>query len=446
MRCLSTDLTRPSGAPLTSRRFIIASAAVIAATLVLSLTQAPLGGPVFYAVAATLTIAYTAMLAGVWNAPTNRRLMLAAFAVAVLCRVPLVLGPVGTDSDMMRYIWDGRVQRFGYNPYHVRPADPALAHTHTDDTRAMPSRRARTPYPPASQLFFRLMVTLHDSPRTMRLVLVACDILIILIVWRWLALTGRNPWRALAYAWNPLVILEVAHSGHIDALGALWIAASAYWLARRRTALASVAFVLSIATKLLPIVLLPLFWRRVRLRDAALGGVVLAGLYLPYAGGPELPVGAMPSVISGTRFNGPAFMAIRLATHPVFATAVAVLAGLAVALWARARLSRTDPAAWAWPMAASLTFAPVVYPWYLLYFTPFLLTMETLPLVAWTFTVLPAYLVWYIDAWRQPWIVPPTVLLVEYGVLAGAIALMLWRRRTVEVASTAETEHSRASV
>ena len=158
-------------------------------------------------------------------------LMVAAFAVAVLCRVPLVLGPVGPDSDMMRYIWDGRVQRFGYNPYHVLPADPALAHTHTDDTRAMPSGRARTPYPPASQLFFRLMVTVHDSPRAMRLALVACDIFTIVIVWQWLGITGRNPWRALAYAWNPLVILEIAHSGHIDALGAFWIAASAYWLA-----------------------------------------------------------------------------------------------------------------------------------------------------------------------------------------------------------------------
>ena len=437
---------RLNGAPLTFR-LVIASTASVAATAILSLTQAPLGGPVFYAVAATLTIAYACTLAAVWNAPPNRRLMLAAFAVAVLCRVPLVLGPVGPDSDMMRYIWDGRVQRFGYNPYHVLPADPTLAHTHTDDTRAMPSRRARTPYPPASQLFFRLMVTLHESPRVMRLALVACDILTMLIVWRWLVLTGRNPWRALAYAWNPLVILEVAHSGHIDALGAFWIAASAYFLARRRTALASVAFVLSVATKLLPIVLVPLFWRRVRLRDAALGVVVLAGLYLPYAGGPELPVGAVPSVIAGTRFNGPAFMAIRLATHPVFATVVAVLVGLAVAAWARSRLAESDPTAWAWPMAASLAFAPVVYPWYLLYFTPFLLTTATLPLIGWTFTVLLAYLVWYIDAWRQPWVVPAPVLLIEYGVLVGGavVTMLVRRRRTAEMPSAADTERSRAS-
>ncbi|HEV3486085.1 MAG TPA: hypothetical protein VG106_11805, partial [Vicinamibacterales bacterium] len=254
-----------------------------------------------------------------------------------------------------------------------------------------------------------------------------------------------NGWRALAYAWNPLVILEIAHSGHIDALGAFWIAASAYWLAQRRTALASIGFVLAVAAKLLPIVLAPLFWRRVRLRDAVLGGIVFVALYLPYTSGPDLPVGAVPSVIAAIRFNGPAFKAIRLATDPVFAAVVAVLVGLVVATWARFRLSRTDPAAWAWPMAASLAFAPVVYPWYLLYFTPFLLTSATFPLVTWTFTVLTAYLVWYIDSWRQAWVVPPALLAFEYGLLVATTILVLRRAALPAVRPAARQANGRAS-
>ncbi len=73
----------------------------------------------------------------------------------------------------------------------------------------------------------------------MKLALIVCDLLTVLLVWRWLAVTGRNEWLMLAYAWNPLVILEVAHSGHLDGLGALWIAACAYAMLRRRTALAA---------------------------------------------------------------------------------------------------------------------------------------------------------------------------------------------------------------
>jgi len=57
-------------------------------------------------------------------------------------------------------------------------------------------------------------------------------------------------------------------------------------------------------------------------------------------------------------------------------------AGLLVAAVLRWRLDETDPAAWAWPMGVALAGAPVIYPWYLLYFTPFLFTTATLPL-AW---------------------------------------------------------------
>ena len=109
----------------------------------------------------------------------------------------------------------------------------------------------------------------------MKLALVVCDLLTMLVLWRWLQFTGRSEWLTLTYAWNPLVVLEVAHSGHIDALGALWTVASAFWLSRRRTQLATLAFVLAVTTKLMPIVLVPLFLGRIRRRDIAFGAACL---------------------------------------------------------------------------------------------------------------------------------------------------------------------------
>ena len=161
---------------------------------------------------------------------------------------------------MVRYVWDGRVQTLGYNPYAVMPADPGAGRdAHRRNAArcraAAPARRIR----PGAQLFFRMVVSLHDSTRAMKVALVLCDLMTMIVLWRWLVVTGRNEWLTLAYAWNPLVVLEVAHSGHIDALGALWITASAYWLARKRTSLSVVAFVLAVTTKLLPIVLVPLY-------------------------------------------------------------------------------------------------------------------------------------------------------------------------------------------
>jgi hypothetical protein len=260
----------------------------------------------------------------VWREQAAHRLLVLAFAFAVMMRLPMALAPVGYDNDMVRYLWDGRVQLLGYNPYGVVPSNPAVAHTHTEQTARMPSRHDRTPYPPAAQLFFRLVVSMSDSTLAMKLALLICDLLTMVVLWRWLVTTGRSAWLTLAYAWNPLVVFEIAHSGHIDALGAMWTVAAAFWLARRRTQLASIAFVLAIATKLLPIVLAPLFLGRVRKRDVIVGTVFLVALYLPFVSGSDVPLGAVPNVVDRIRFNGPLFAGIAWLTFPRFAAAVAV--------------------------------------------------------------------------------------------------------------------------
>ncbi len=305
-----------------------------------------------------------------------------------------------------------------------------MAAMHTDETRRMPSLGTPTPYPPGAQLFFRLIVSIHDSTRTMKFALVGCDLLTILVLWRWLAVTGRREWLVLAYAWNPLVILEIAHSGHLDALGALWIVSSAYWLARRRTALASIAFALAVATKLLPIVLLPIYWRRVRVRDAAGAAALLALLYLAYTRNGVLPFGAVPNVVAHIRFNGPLFRFIAGLATPRGAAAWAVVSGMLVAAWARRRLDADDPTSWAWPMATALAGAPVIYPWYLLYFTPFLFSVATMPLIAWTITVIPAYVVWQLAREGAGWVVPGLVMGWEWVIPLGFAAVLLWRART----------------
>ncbi len=408
----------------------ICGLAILIGVAGLGITKASLGTPMFFALTGTMCVAYVAALARVWrerSAP--RRALVVALWLAVAFRVPLAILPVDSQNDMVRYLWDGRVQRLGLNPYAVLPSDPALDYTHTDETRQMPSARTRTPYPPAAQLFFRAVITIHESTLALKLALMLCDLVTMMVVWRWLRLTGRSEWLVLAFAWNPLVILEVAHSGHMDVLGAMWIAIAAYALSAQRSMLASIAFVLAVATKLLPIVVAPLFWKRVRWRDAAAAAMLVPLLVWPFLDGSHIGV---PNVI-GRRFNGPIFQWIAGETWDktasFIASAVAVAAGLLAAAWCRFKLGRDDPASWAWPMALSLACAPVVYSWYLLYLTPFLWTSATLPLIAWNFTVLPTYVVWERVRLGGRWAVPAPVVAVEYATVAiVAVATWLTRR------------------
>ena len=130
-------------------------------------------------------------------------------------------------------------------------------------------------------------------------------------------------------------------------------------------------------------------------------------------------------------------------TFPRFAAAVALAAGLSVALWARWRLPSSDPAAWAWPMAVAIAFAPVIYPWYLLCLTPFLFSIATLPLAAWTVSALSVYEVWDLSRHGARWITPVSVMLFEFGVLVAAMIVVFRRRALSNAVSGANEERRR---
>ena len=86
--------------------------------------------------------------------------------------------------------------------------------------------------------------------------------------------------------------------------------------------------------------------------------------------------------------------------------------------------------AFAWPMAASLLCAPVVYPWYLLWLLPFVRSVSTLPLIIWTVSIIPTYIVWHLRTLGRPWVLPVWVMWLEYGAVAMTAAIILVRRIT----------------
>ena len=96
-------------------------------------------------------------------------------------------------------------------------------------------------------------------------------------------------------------------SGHVDILGVLLLLVSAAALGRRWRTFAAVAFGLAVAVKFLPIVLAPLYWRRVRVRDALLAALVVGVLYVPFLRGGSVPMGSISVFVQRFRFNDPVF-------------------------------------------------------------------------------------------------------------------------------------------
>jgi hypothetical protein len=232
----------------------------------------------------------------------------------------------------------------------------------------------------------------------------------------------------LAYAWHPLLATDVAGSGHIDIVGALLLLVSFVALGRHRRMIAALTFGLAVAVKFLPIVLLPLYWKRVRVRDGALATFVCGLLYVPFLQHGQIPMGSLGTYVQTFRFNDPVFAALERIAPPALAAGVAVLVGVLTALWFRRKSEVSSPDAFAWPMVASMLFAPVVYPWYLLWPLPFLRSPPAWPIFIWTVSIIPTYYVWHLRSIGHPWLVPAWIMALEYGAFAAGATMVALRR------------------
>jgi hypothetical protein len=357
-----------------------------------------------------------------------RYVIVVGLVLAAVWHVPFLLTPPGPDDDIHRYLWDGRLQRMGYNPYIVVPGDPEFASLHTPETRTLNNPEVPSPYPAGAQLFFRAVTAIHESVFALKVAFVLCNVAIIFVLLFLLRWSGQGEQWVLAYAWNPLLATEVTYSGHIDIVGVLLLLASVAALARHWRALAALTFGLAVAVKLLPIVLLPLYWKRVRITDSALATMLVVLLYLPFLKDGRIPSGSLGTYFLSFRFNAPVFAALERLASPEPIVGMAVLVGLLVAVWVRRKSASWRDDAFAWPMAASLLCAPVVYPWYLLWVMPFLRSANTLPIMIWTVSIIPTYYVWHLRKMGHPWLVPNWIMFAEYGLVAVAGAIIALRR------------------
>jgi alpha-1,6-mannosyltransferase len=207
------------------------------------------------------------------------------FIAAGLFRVFLLpLDPPRLSTDIYRYIWDGRVQGSGVSPYLFLPVDPRLAGLRDNAIYPHINRKeyAHTIYPPVAQMFFWAVTRVTQSVVGFKTIFIVIDLVTIGLIAATLRAVGQPAERVIVYAWHPLPIFEFSGSGHIDALMICFIAV-ALW-ARVRGKFGLVGFALAGATlvKLIPIVLLPAFYKRWDRKLPITFAATVVLCYLPY--------------------------------------------------------------------------------------------------------------------------------------------------------------------
>lgn len=329
-------------------------------------------------------ILFLGAVALVERSPTDRWTLPILLLVALGTRLAAIVHPPFLSTDIYRYVWDGKVQAAGINPFRYIPADPHLGFLRDARIYLHINRRsyAHTIYPPGAQIFFLLVARVHASVLCMKLALLACEAATCMTLMRCLTLLGQPRERVLLYAWQPVCIWEIGSSGHVDAVAVTAIALAL--LARLQDRPLGAVGWLGAATlvKLYPAALLPAFRGRGIVRPLLLlGGIVVAG-YLPYLSVGRGVFGFLPEyakeegIESGARFFPLDVLdrVFHISIPPGAYIAACVLPMAALAWWAyRAGGNRRACIATGLVLATGLTlcFSPH-YPWYFLWLLPFL--------------------------------------------------------------------------
>ncbi len=211
--------------------------------------------------------------------------------VALASRLAFVAQAPTVSDDIYRYVWDGRIQAAGINPYRYVPADPALTAYRDQAIYPFINRKAvPTIYPPVAQGIFRAIYALQqESVAWTRIVFIGFDLLTIVVIAGLLLRLGLRPERVLLYAWHPLLILELGHSGHIDIVTICFLVLALWARLSDRPWRAGFLLACAALTKFYALIALPALLFRSRRRDFRLPFALIVTIALAYL--PFLSVG-----------------------------------------------------------------------------------------------------------------------------------------------------------
>jgi alpha-1,6-mannosyltransferase len=208
---------------------------------------------------------YLGALYVLWNVDLSatRGVLIGVFAAALLMRAPLWFTEPTLSTDIWRYLWDGHLVAEGINPYAERVDSPAFDSTSSPVRAQVQHRWMASPYPPAAQLTFgAVQLLIPDSPTAMQAVFTFFDLATGAVLISLLRRIGHPTGRAVLYIWNPLVVVEFAHSAHLDSLMTLFVMLAILWAHDNRDTRSMLAMTLATLTKFVPALLVPLFIRR----------------------------------------------------------------------------------------------------------------------------------------------------------------------------------------
>lgn len=282
------------------------------------------------------------------------------------------------SDDVYRYVWDGKLNANGVNPYQYSPSDGATEALR--DSAIYPGinhRSLPTIYPPMAQAVFTVAQLIGGD--TIVVIKILCGLFELLTAFAlmvWLGSLGVPRRHLLLYLYSPLILVEFWLSTHLDIFGLPFLIAGLIALRQERGGVSGLLLALACLVKFVAILILPiaLFQLKGRRRGAFAGvfTITVLILYLPYLLNGGHVFGSLTDYLEEWQFNGSVYALIAFIVHAETARIICGILLALLILWLiRPRGDAVDRMFRAF--SGYLILTPVFFSWYFVWIYPFLL-------------------------------------------------------------------------
>ncbi len=382
------------------------------------------------------------------------------------------------EDDYYRYFWDGELINSGLNPYAYAPID-AFPSPFQDDLSALdgaivePTSSSidklsnlsylyrvayptiRTIYPPIAQVTFAFSQNVAPGDLLVwRLVLMFFDGLTLGLLLLLLRSLGQNLSMVAIYWLNPLVIIETVNRAHMDVLLLPFMLGAVVLAIRRQFNYAGLVLALAVGTKIWPVLLAPILFRplwgspygylKVMVPFLLLSTVLLAPQFLTrfdsnagfiaYAGSWHTNAFLFSLVENGfdlaVGVDGSGLLDSPLLAR--ISVAIALFIFLAVIVRRQPENGLELVHQILWLVAVLFLLSPTGYPWYFLWFLPWLAVVPNIGLLMLTVT-LPLYFFRYpLQAMGEEDLFNQLVVMIEFLPVLGVIGYGVFKNRLIK--------------